>query len=351
MYLKQALALAEIRRGYCAPNPAVGAVVVKNNQILGTGYHYASGHPHAEVEALKELGESAKDATIYVTLEPCCHHSKRTPPCTELLIKRGIKKVVYGFQDPNPEVAGHGEQMLRDAGIECVHDPLPAINEFYRSYAYWWQTKKPLVTAKLALTLDGKIAGPGGQRVAISGSDAQQFTHQQRKRSDAILTTARTIFYDNPLLNVRLDQKQDPKPVYVLDRELTTTVDANIFTTAAHVTFLYSNTVTAEKIAKLETRGVRCVNIASNEHGLDLTEVIQVIGKDGVHDLWIEAGGKLFAAFATAGLLHYAYLYMSSKWFGQNAQSAFTNTTDFLTKAQAQQWQILGNDVVCKLIW
>ncbi len=137
-YLRQALTLAQQRRGFCAPNPAVGIVVTKNQQVIATGVHHGAGYPHAEAEAFKQLSPETiplQDATAYITLEPCCHYG-RTPPCTTLLINSGIKTVYYGFTDPNPLVAGQGEQQLRAAGIECIRLDLPEIQDFYQSYFY-----------------------------------------------------------------------------------------------------------------------------------------------------------------------------------------------------------------------
>jgi diaminohydroxyphosphoribosylaminopyrimidine deaminase/5-amino-6-(5-phosphoribosylamino)uracil reductase len=148
IYLKQALQLAEIRRGFCAPNPSVGAVVVKNNKVISTGFHFASGAPHAEVDALNKCGDEARGATIYVTLEPCCHWGK-TPPCTQLLIDRGIKTVIYGLSDPNPLVAGKGHANLEAANISCEQYTVPEISAFYASYYYWHKTGLPWVTAKI----------------------------------------------------------------------------------------------------------------------------------------------------------------------------------------------------------
>jgi diaminohydroxyphosphoribosylaminopyrimidine deaminase/5-amino-6-(5-phosphoribosylamino)uracil reductase len=324
-YLKQALGLAEIRRGFCAPNPSVGAVVVKNNQVLATGYHWASGHPHAEVEALNKVGDEARGATLYVTLEPCCHTKKKTPPCTELIIQRGIKQVVYGFRDPNPQVSGLGEKKLQAAGVDCIYLNLPEIADFYRSYQFWWQTGKPFVTAKLAISLDGKIAGPDGQRINITGAEAQLFSHQQRKRSDAILTTAKTIMHDDPLLNVRVPNEEEyRKPIYILENQTTVPANAKIFQSAEKVTIL---------------------------RNLYLTEVLQKIGGDGMHDLWIEAGGHCFSAFIKAGLVQRALIYAAPKLLGKNAQNAFAESHDIFATATQRRWQILGEDAVCELEW
>jgi diaminohydroxyphosphoribosylaminopyrimidine deaminase/5-amino-6-(5-phosphoribosylamino)uracil reductase len=324
IYLKHALQLAQIRKGFCAPNPSVGAIVVNDNQIIAEGYHWGSGHPHAEVEALNKINGELSDATLYVTLEPCCHTKKKTPPCTELIIARGIKKVIYGFRDPNPQVSGLGEKRLREMGIDCTYVELPAITEFYRDYQYWWQTGKPFVTAKLAMSLDGKIAGPNGQRVNITGKEAQLFTHQQRKLSDGILTTAKTIFCDDPLLNARLPEGEFAKPVYVLDKESITPANAKIFQSAERVTIVNKT---------------------------DLNQILQDIGQDGIHNLWIEAGGKCFSAFLQADLIQRAFIYIAPKWLGAEAQAAFDLNIDIFASAKKQQWQALGQDAVCELIF
>src|SRR3990167_3956342 len=204
LQMQQALSLAQSQRGCCAPNPAVGAVIVKEGQVISTGTHLGSGHPHAEIEALKSLGDQAKGATLIVTLEPCCHFGK-TPPCTDQIIKSGIGEVYFVLLDPNPVVAGKGVTALKKAGIRCELIDLPEIRAFYESYIYWINNHRPWVTAKMALSLDGKIAGPDRVSVNITGKALQQLTHQYRQKSDALLTTINTIIHDNPQLNVRLD--------------------------------------------------------------------------------------------------------------------------------------------------
>src|SRR5579872_350780 len=151
-FLRQALELAKIRRGFCSPNPSVGAVIVsETGDVLATGYHFAAGHAHAEVDALQKLNGKAKNAIIYITLEPCCHWG-RTPPCTDAIIQAGIKQVIYGFMDPNPMVSGKSKTILAKENILCDYVEVPEITEFYASYRYWHQTKKPFVTAKIALS-------------------------------------------------------------------------------------------------------------------------------------------------------------------------------------------------------
>jgi diaminohydroxyphosphoribosylaminopyrimidine deaminase / 5-amino-6-(5-phosphoribosylamino)uracil reductase len=325
-YLKSALALAEIRRGFCAPNPCVGAILVKDNKIIASGYHWASGSAHAEVETINKIEPSlVRGATLYVTLQPCCHTAKKTPPCTDLIIKSGIVKVIYGFRDPNPAVNDNADKILQQAGIECIQHPLSAIDSFYESYAFWWKHKKPFTTAKLAMSLDGKIAGENGKRVQLTGNIAQEFTHQQRKQTDAILTTAKTICFDNPLLNCRLNDEVYKKPLYILDTHLSITTSAKIFNSAEPITIFHDANLSKQHQQRLQQHDIRFIPIKSDKNDLNLVAVLEQIGLDGKIDLWIEAGGHSFQAFIKSGLLQHAFIYVAPVWLGENAQTAFTS--------------------------
>lgn len=335
-YLRQALDQAKIRKGFTAPNPAVGAVIVRDGQILATGFHQKAGEAHAEIEALKRLNFSAKDATIYVTLEPCCHHGK-TPPCTEALIKAGVKEVIYGYKDPNPLVAGKGEAELLKAGIQCQHLSLPEINNFYESYQHWQYTQTPFVTAKIAISFDGKIAGKNGERIQITGAVAEEFTHLNRKNSDAILTTAQTILHDDPQLNARCNNETFSKPIYILDSQLKTPLSAKIFKTAQSLTFFHAANVSSEHFA---AKGARCIG------GLNLQQVLQQMGKDGIHDLWVEAGGTFFSALCEQNLLQRALIYIAPRVLGEG-KPAFTQPFDF--HRHILHWQALGQDGLCDI--
>lgn len=350
-YLQQALTLAQKKRGFCAPNPAVGVVVVKNQQIIATGYHTGVGQAHAEAEALKKLSrEESADAIAYVTLEPCCHQGK-TPPCTTLLIQHHVKAVYYGFIDPNPLVSGQSKQLLEEAGIDCFHFPLPEIDAFYQSYAYWTKTQCPWVTAKLAMSLDGKIAGPGGECVKITGEDAQVFTHQWRKQSDAILTTVKSVIQDDPQLNVRLPGEILRKPVYVLDTYLTFPKNIKLFNTAEKITLFHSQQADEKRKFWLESQGVRCVPVPLKGDRIDSIKVLEYIGQQGIHDLLLEAGGTCFESFVLAQQVHRAFVYVALKWLGNNAQSAFEHDTIIFKHARQLKWHILGKDVVCEFIF
>lgn len=316
-HLLSALELARERRGFCAPNPAVGAVIVKDGCVIATGAHWAAGLPHAEVDALSKLTlEESKDATVYVTLEPCCHWGK-TPPCTDLLIQRQVKEVFYGFQDPNPQVAGQGHQALLSAGIKCTYLPSPEIDTFYASYVYWQKTGRPFVTAKLALSLNGCFAGSQGEPVAITGIELQHYTHQQRKYADAIFTTGRTIKADDPLLNVRLEGETYAKPVYVLDNQSLTPPTARIFNSASSVTLIQKK---------------------------DLPEVLDFIGSEGIHDLWVEAGAQCFSALVQQQLVQRVLVYVAPKWLDGMIAPAFDGK--IFEQALSKECKIIGKDVV-----
>lgn len=348
-YLALALKLAEIRRGFCAPNPAVGAVVVKDQRVLATGYHWACGHPHAEVEALTRLTpEETRGATLYITLEPCCHWGK-TAPCTDLIIERGIQEVFYGYRDPNPKVAGKGEAILRRAGISCREISFAPLVAFYKSYRYWWQTGQPFVTAKLAMSMDSKIAAAHGAPVSITGDRLRQYTHEQRKSSDAILTTAVTINRDNPQLNIRLENETFSKPIFILDSHLTLSMTAKIFETAQRIVLFHQSQPDEVRLQQLRNLNVTCIEIEHDQHGLNLRQVLDYIGKQGVHDLWIEAGGKCFQSFLAANLLQRALIYIAPKLLGASALNAFTAEQDILTQAKNIRWQGFGKDVMCEI--
>lgn len=348
LYLRQALTLASARRGYCAPNPAVGAVIVKDGAVIGEGCHWASGDSHAEVVALQSVKGSAVGATLYVTLEPCSHFG-RTPPCTRAVLEAGITSVVYGYQDPNPFVAGQGHLILAESGVHVIHWSLEEIDQFYNSYRHWLQHRRPWVTAKIALSLDGKIAGPHGQRVAITGPELKQYTAECRRRSDAILTTAQTILQDDPFLGVQKGTERESKPLYILDRQLRLSPDYQIWQNTASITVFYSAPNNGKLSPELLDRGVVFIPIAENEEALNLDAVFQHIGQDGKHDCWIEAGGILLESLIKADLAHELQVYCAPKWLGPEAQSAFNGKAVSFERFAQKQWFSMGEDVVCKM--
>ncbi len=346
-FLKLALKQAKINKGFCYPNPSVGALLVdKNKFILAEGYHHGPGLAHAEIEVLKQVEcKISSDSTLYVTLEPCCHWG-RTPPCVEAIIKSGVKRVVYAYKDPNPIVAGKGAEILQTAGIQCDHIELKLINEFYRSYNHWHKTKQPFVTAKIALSLNAAIADADGNPIQITGKELSKFTHHCRKFADAILTTADTIIHDDPKLNARINKTVWAKPIYILDRSLRIPLTAQIFTTAKSITVFHGKNISIPIREQLIRKGARCIELELTSHGLNLHQAITLIGQDNIHDLWVEAGGKCFSSFVHDKLLQQAYIYISLRWL-KHGKIAFPNGIELSELSQDIKWRQFGNDVLC----
>lgn len=348
-FLKLALKQAKINKGFCYPNPSVGSLLVdKNESILAEGYHHGPGLAHAEIEVLKQVEfKTSSDSTLYVTLEPCCHWG-RTPPCVDAIIKSGVKRVVYAYKDPNPIVAGKGAEILQAAGIQCDHIELKVINEFYRSYNHWHKTKQPFVTAKIALSLNAAIADAQSNPVQITGTELAKFTHQCRKFSDAILTTADTIIHDDPQFNARVKKEILAKPIYILDSSLRLPLAAQIFKTATSITVFHGKNINMSKHEQLIHKAVRCVELESTVNGLNLHQAITLIGQDGIHDLWVEAGGKCFSSFVHDKLLQQAYIYISLRWLN-HGKIAFPNGIELSELSQDIKWRQFGNDVLCDI--
>ena len=324
VFLLQALACAKNREGFCAPNPAVGAVAVKDNQVIATGFHFGAGFPHAEVEVLDKAGDNALGATLYITLEPCCHFG-RTPPCTDKIIKAGIKAVYFGFTDPNPIVSGKSVAILNQAGIVCEKITQPEIDLFYTPYAHCIKNKRPFVTAKLAMSADFKIAGENKQTVRITGLECEQLTHEYRKKSNAIITSINSILLDNPNLNCRLNNEIISKPIYILDSHAKLPLDFKIWTTGKSITVFYSDSAEKNAIEKLTQQGARCILISENKFGLDLELILKQIGADGFQTLLVEAGAICFNSFLKQNLLNQVLIYISPIILGEKAYSAEVN--------------------------
>lgn len=341
-----ALEQAWLGRGTCAPNPSVGAVAAHNGEIVARAWHHGPGSAHAEQLVLESLPKDLKNVTLYVTLEPC-NHWGRTPPCVSAIIHHKVSHVVYGFTDPNPLVATNNTpQLLQAAGIDVSFFPMPEIEHFYQSYAYWTLTKKPWVTAKIAQSLDSKIAGVNGARCQLSNAACAEFTHQKRLHSDVILTTAKTIHQDNPLLNARLKEQAHSKVVAILDRQLTLTQNAKVFANAKHCHIYHQeNCPVMEPIPNCSYHAVPVKN-----ESLDLETVISSLGALGYHDVWVEAGGKLFSALHQNNLVQRTYVYLTPEILGDNATPTFHGDVNF-SKKKNISWQIKEDNIIACFDW
>lgn len=306
------------------PNPRVGCVLVnQNNQCIGIGHTQQAGQPHAEVMALqdaKSKGNATKGATAYVTLEPCSHYG-RTPPCTQAIIKAGIKHVVIATLDPNPQVNGHGVRILEDAGITVEHGLLAhKSQELNIGFFSRMQRKRPWVRLKMATSLDGKNALTNGQSQWITGTSARADGHTWRARASAVLTGIGTILSDDPQLNVRaLNLPKQPWHV-ILDTQLRTPPTANIFKNQTPV-LIYTQSTDLTKESALTNAGATVIQIAANKNsrfttGLDLNEILKDLAQKECNELHVEAGSILSSAFLKAGLVDELLLYMAPRFIG-----------------------------------
>lgn len=304
-YMQQAMMLA--RRGLLtvSPNPAVGCVIVKNGQIIAEGYHRQSGDAHAEIYALRQAGNQAKGATVYVTLEPCCHHG-RTGPCVEALIQAQVARVVIGSLDPNPCVAGRGVKMLDANGIVTKVGVLDAqLHALNRIFFHYHQYQKPFVIAKWAMSLDGKIVVHPQDSKQISNELAHRRTHDLRNRCDAILVGAKTVMDDNPSLTVRSTQAKiikQPLRIVVCHNADKLPLDSHIFNTAMAQTLIACTDISSPRREQLQQRGVELYHQA-NAIDLDLERLLTYLGQRGITSILVEGGMNIHHQFARLDLI------------------------------------------------
>lgn len=315
-YMDLALKLAERGRGWASPNPMVGAVIVKEGRILGQGYHARCGDLHAERAALAACTEDPRGATLYVTLEPCCHHG-RQPPCTEAILAAGIRRVVVGSGDPNPKVAGKGLAMLRAAGVEVrEHVAEAACTRLNQVFFHYIRTGLPYVVLKYAMSLDGKIASYTGASQWITGEEARQHVHKLRGTYRAILVGVGTVLADDPLLTCRIEGGRDPLRV-ICDSHLRTPLTARVIQTAREVPTLLATCETdAERFARYEQYGVQVVSLPAAEGRVSLLSLLRYLGKAQVDSVLVEGGGTLHWSMLAEGLVHKVVAYVAPLLLG-----------------------------------
>ncbi|MBN2517554.1 MAG: bifunctional diaminohydroxyphosphoribosylaminopyrimidine deaminase/5-amino-6-(5-phosphoribosylamino)uracil reductase RibD [Candidatus Altiarchaeota archaeon] len=316
-YMHKALELAEKGVGDTSPNPAVGCVIVKGDKIVGQGYHEKAGLPHAEVNALKEAGENANGATLYVTLEPCAHYG-RTPPCTEAIKLAGVKKVVAAVIDPNPLVSGRGVAELVNSGIKVktgiLEEEARRINE---SYAKFITTKMPFVIAKAGMSIDGKIATRTGESRWITGEEAREYVHGLRSRVDAIVVGLGTVLKDDPELTARPagGKGKNPKRV-VVDTELRISKKSRVLDKEAGTIIATTKKASKSRIDEFEGIGIKVIVVGEKDGGVDLKELVTELGKMEVTSLLIEGGGEVHASALKAGIVDKVLFFIAPKIIG-----------------------------------
>ena len=351
-YRWMARALTLARRGLYSvdPNPRVGCVLVREGEIVGEGWHERAGEAHAEVIALAAAGDRARGATVYVTLEPCCHYG-RTPPCTEALLQAGVARVVAAMSDPNPQVAGQGLAILREAGVavECglLEAEARAINPgFIRRMTQG----RPLVRLKLAMSLDGRTALASGESQWLTGDPARRDVQRWRARSSAMLTGIGTVLADDPGLNVRLPNVSRQPLRVILDRQLRTPPTARTLQLPGSV-LIFTAVADPDRQAPLQRAGADIVVISSAGRGLNLAVVMAELARRECNEIHVECGPTLAGALLDAGLVDELIIYMAPVLLGDQARALFQlpeltrmrdrRTLELLeTRAVGQDWRL-----------
>jgi diaminohydroxyphosphoribosylaminopyrimidine deaminase/5-amino-6-(5-phosphoribosylamino)uracil reductase len=321
-YMKLAINLAKKGIGKTSPNPLVGAVVVKNDRIIGKGYHKKFGEPHAEVNALKTCGDKAKNATLYVNLEPCCHYGK-TPPCTDIIVKSGIEKVVCATLDPNPQVNGKGIKTLREGGIEVdlgiLEEEAKKLNEVYLKYI---TTGLPFVIMKIAQTLDSKIATKLGDSKWITQEDSRRFVHSLRSWVDAVLVGANTVRKDNPELTVHKARGENPIRI-ILDSSGEISDRAKVIKeNKDRKTIIVTIRGWGRSLTLAPASGIQIWKIKEGKNGkVDLVQLLAKAGENQISSLLVEGGSQVFTSFLKEKLVDKIYYFLSPKILGKGLDS------------------------------
>jgi len=320
-FMRRALTLAARARGRTSPNPMVGAVIVRNGRIIAEGYHKKAGTPHAEAIALAQAGGKARGATLYVSLEPCCHKDKRTPPCTEKIISSGIGKVVIAMKDPNPKVSGKGIRELENAGIPVVQGTLEQkARDLNRYYIKHIVTGTPFVILKAAMTLDGKIATPEGESQWITGEKARKLVHAIRGEVDAVMTAIGTVRADNPRLTCRQRGKRSPERI-IIDPGLDIAPDACLLSIPPRTTVVTRSSegrrqdhAIGQKRTALKERGISLIDYPGER--VDLGWLMSELGRRGIMSILVEGGASFNYSCLDAGIVDKVMFFVAPKIIG-----------------------------------
>jgi len=354
--MEHALDLARKGVGLASPNPTVGCVLVKDGNIVGEGFHQYDWRDHAEIVALKQAGANAKGATAYVTLEPC-NHIGRTGPCTEALIAAGVSRVVGAMQDPNPKTSGTGFERLRAAVMEVESGLLEAeARQLNEGFAHWITKRRPFVTLKSALTLDGQLALPKSskskKREWITSEESRAEVHRVRHASDALLTGIGTILADDPLLTDRSGLERRRRMLRViLDTKLRLSPKARIVQTADDDLLVFTAApLKSPEARKLQNAGVEIVQAKKSRGGLDLLAVLKELGRRDILSVLLEAGPGLNGAFLTAGLVNKLVLFKAPKIAGSSTVPFAKGLALDSSQLRIQNVRQLGPDVVVEAL-
>ena len=349
-FMKRALRLAYRGVGKTSPNPMVGTVVVKNEEVVGQGYHKKYGGPHAEIYALDQAKEKTKGATLYVNLEPCSHFGN-TPPCVDRVIKAGISRVVICNQDPNPLVSGGGVQKLEEAGINVQLSVLEEeglrLNEAYFTFI---TQKRPFVILKWAQSLDGKIATKTKESAWISNEKSRKIAHQLRKEVDAVLVGAGTVIKDNPRLTVRHVKGRQPWRL-VLDQNLEINLDVNLLNDDFYSkTVIFTSSENLVKIKEIQQKNIEVVSLKLEKNGfIDLSQITNWMAEKRMISLLVEGGSQVLTSFIKAGLGDKLMVFVAPKLFGTGIDAVCdldVQKMDQIINLKNSKYKKLGSDIL-----
>mgnify|MGYP001440525284 CR=1 FL=1 len=354
-----ALRLAVKGQGTTSPNPMVGAVVVKQGRVVGQGFHLRPGTPHAEILALQQAGTQARGATLYVTLEPCCHLKKRTPPCVPEILRSGISRVVIAMPDPNPAVKGKGTAALRRAGLSVTVGVARTESEnLNKAYCHWMKTGRPYVMLKAGMTIDGQLATASGESRWITGELSRREVHQLRSSMDAVLVGVGTVLIDDPALTARtgagLEKLTSRQPLrIVVDSRLRIPFKALVLTQQDKAKTVIATTAAASAARRvtLHKRGIEVLTLPSIQGHVSLPTLLQELGRRGITSLLLEGGGEVNASMLKAKLIDHVRLYMAPLLLGgQNAKGVIGGVSPAGLKGAIQlchvTTRLVGNDLV-----
>lgn len=348
----RALSLAENGRGFTSPNPVVGCVIVKNNRIIGEGWHKKYGGPHAEIEAINNAlsrGESVKGSSVYVTLEPCSHFGK-TPPCANRLVDEGVSEVFTAMRDPNPKVNGKGIEILRSAGIRVTE-----LEEFEQSaknlnkgFIFVHKYSRPFVSLKAALTLDGRMNLSNGSSKWITGLEARTEAHRMRAENDAVIVGVGTVLADDPELTVRHVEGVSPVRV-ILDSKLRTPVSAKIIGNDGKCLIVTTQQADSKIADALTSKGAEILTVQSENGRVNLKALMKQLASRGILTVMSEGGAKVLSAFLSENLADYVKFFVSPRIFGEGQSLSLNMNFSDVTEAfklESTEIKKLGDDVM-----
>ena len=348
-YMQECFRLAKKGEGLVSPNPLVGAVLVRAGVIIGRGYHHRFGGPHAEVECLKRARGPVTGSTLYVNLEPCSHHG-RTPPCADLIIRSGIRRVVVATPDPNPRVAGRGIRRLRKAGVRVDVGVLEEdARDLNKAFFLHITRRRPYVHVKIAQTLDGMIASLSAGPRWISSKESRALVHRWRAQHDAVLVGVGTVIADDPRLTVRLSRGRQPATV-VLDGGLEVPVDAALFKADRGVFVIASQNALrhqSKKAKKLEEQGVTLIGIEGSVYALNLHQVVKTLYRYGIGSVLVEGGREVFSQFLRRGPVDELTIFLAPTVMGHGIP-AVTNVGRERSSVRFSRWSAMpvGRDIL-----